>query len=166
MARFPKIQSPCPVRDSLADYMEGDMCSRCDRQVHDLRSMSEAQKESFLATCSGEVCVSYSVPISKLAAATALSAAVMALPVAAQDKLVDLEAAQPAAPTAVCEDDVITGGLRVSTTEQNAYLAIEDYEDIIVVVGGIKDLANVEYVDDDEDLKIPELPVTYEDADS
>ncbi len=35
--------------------------------------------------------------------------------------------------------------------------------DMIIIVGGIKDPANTEFVENPEDASIPELPVTYED---
>jgi hypothetical protein len=54
----------------------------CHRQVFDLNSMDDAQRLGFLASCSGEVCISYKAPLRIALAAMAASAA-MAVPLAA-----------------------------------------------------------------------------------
>ena len=38
-----------------------------------------------------------------------------------------------------------------------------DMEEMVIFVGGIKDPANVEFVEDPADKSLPELPVVYED---
>ena len=144
MARFPKIQRPCPAKDKLAEYMDGDVCRLCERQVFDLNSMTDDERMAFMASCTGEVCVSYSLPLRKLAAAAALPAAAVSMPAAAQDTLIDFESNQAEyEELPSCADD---------------FDLIE-----IIIVGGIKEPSNVEYIDTEEDLEIPELPVTYED---
>jgi hypothetical protein len=82
MATFPKIQGPCPYKDNIAAYMKGGTCGLCQRQVHDLTAMSDAERTTFLAGCSGEVCVSYRFPL-RAAAAAVLSIAAFAAPMAA-----------------------------------------------------------------------------------
>ncbi|MDQ0464381.1 putative Fe-S protein YdhL (DUF1289 family) [Caulobacter ginsengisoli] len=82
MAIFPKIQSPCPYKATLAAMMDGDMCRLCQRQVHDITDWTDDQRVSFLAGCSEEVCVSYSLPV-KVAVAAALAVATLAAPMAA-----------------------------------------------------------------------------------
>jgi hypothetical protein len=42
-----------------------DFCGHCSRSVHNLDSMTEAQREAFLTECSGKVCVSYTVPVTR-----------------------------------------------------------------------------------------------------
>ena len=129
MAIFPKVQSPCPYKDQLAQIMDGDSCRVCKRQVVDLNGMDDAGRVAFMKSCSGEVCVSYS--FRPVIAAAALATAMTALPMAA--------AAQEPAP--VAEDEI--------------------YAEIFV--GGIKDLANVEYVEEASDQAMADLPVVYED---
>jgi hypothetical protein len=124
MALFPKIQSPCPYKDSLASIMDGDQCRMCKRQVFDLTEMSDDQRLAFMAGCAGEVCVSYRLPV-RATLAVALAVAASAAPMAA--------AAQQA-------PEVITE----------------------VVVGGIKDLGKVRYVQHAEDGAVSDLPVVYE----
>ncbi len=137
MAMLPKVQSPCPYKDRLASVMEGDFCRMCKRDVCDLTHMTDGGRREFIAACEGEVCVSYRVRPALVAAA--MAASVAALPVAAQD----------AAPS---PEAVVYGG--------DAVPVDEDYEAIIV--GGIKDPKNTEWVEDAADAAIPELPVTVE----
>jgi hypothetical protein len=61
MARVPVITSPCPIRWKSAPRDGADFCGQCQRRVHNLDVMSEAQREAFFADCGGKVCVSYTV---------------------------------------------------------------------------------------------------------
>ncbi len=144
MARFPKVQRPCPVKNALSEYMDGDVCRLCERQVFDLNAMSDAERQAFIASCTDEVCVSYKIPLRGLAAAAALSAAAVSMPAAAQDTLIQLE----------------SGPAGYEELEK----CVDEFELIEIFVGGIKDVSDVEYIDTEEDLEIPELPVAYEDA--
>jgi predicted Fe-S protein YdhL (DUF1289 family) len=105
MARFPVVQSPCPYKANLAAVMEGDQCRMCQREVHDITAMSDAERDAFLAACSGEVCVKYEFRMPRRAAALALGAAAVAmpLPLAAQDAPVPDEAYE--------EIEILVGGL-------------------------------------------------------
>lgn len=140
---FPKIQSPCPYKSELAAVMDGDFCRMCKRNVIDLTSWSDEQRVSFLASCETEVCVSYRLPIKPALAAAAMAAAVAALPAAAQD-----------APAAVTVADVST----------SAAATPDPYEGMDIIVGGIKDPKNAEFVEDAADATMPALPVVYENA--
>jgi predicted Fe-S protein YdhL (DUF1289 family) len=98
MALFPKIQSPCPYKANLSAVMDGDFCRMCKREVTDLTAMSDGERVAFLDACTGEVCVSYRVPVLAAAAVAALSAGfAMAAPAAADDMTVQ---------------EVIVGGIR------------------------------------------------------
>ena len=141
MAKYPKIDSPCPYRSDLAAVMDGDHCRKCDRDVRDLTAMNDAGRAAFLASCEGEVCVSYRLPVRPALIAAAMAAAVAALPAAAQDVPVQVAAA---------------------TDVQDAGQAWD--EDDYIVVGGIEDPKNTELTVDAEDAKLPEMPVVYEDA--
>lgn len=144
MARYPKIQRTCPVKNSLAEYMDGDVCRLCTRRVFDLNAMTEIERQSFMNSCTDEVCVAYKLPRPRVVAAMAASAAMASMPVAAQETLIEVETDQ--------------SGYEV------LYGNVDEYELCEIIVGGIKDFGNVEYVDTAEDLETPELPVTYEDG--
>ncbi len=116
----------------------------CDRQVFNLDGMTDAERMRFMQSCKDEVCVSYSLPLRSMAAAVALSAGAIAMPAAAQDKLIDVDT--------------------VPVVVEDLEWCADELELIEIIVGGIKDLDNVEYIDTEEDLEIPELPVTIEDA--
>jgi predicted Fe-S protein YdhL (DUF1289 family) len=141
MAFFPKIQSPCPYKSRLASVMDGDFCRMCERQVFDLTEMSDTERSAFMAGCGEEVCVSYR--FGPAIAAAALAAAAVPTAAAAQD----LGPAVPSAASIAASTDAIA--------------ALDDVE---IMVGGIKDPANAEFVEAPADRTIPELPVVYEDA--
>ena len=135
MAQFPKIDSPCPYKADLAAIMDGDFCRMCKREVFDLNAWSDGERVAFLKGCETEVCVRYTLPVRPALAAAALAAAVIALPVAAQ------------------EPTVVYGDIAVPD---------EDYD--MIIVGGIKDPKAVAMVEDPTDANLPELPVVYDDA--
>jgi predicted Fe-S protein YdhL (DUF1289 family) len=82
VARFPKIQSPCPYKNPLA-LMDGDMCRMCKRQVVDLNGMSDSQRVALMEGCSGEICVTYKLSVRPVLAAAAFAALAVAAPTAA-----------------------------------------------------------------------------------
>ncbi|HKD20863.1 MAG TPA: hypothetical protein VKB71_02565 [Rhizomicrobium sp.] len=120
MAIFPKVQSPCPYKGKLSDILDGDVCRLCKREVFDLTHMTDGERVAFMEGCTGEVCVSYRIPV--MAAAVAIAA--IAAPVAA----------------AACE--------------------ATDAE--VIIVGGIRDPGNVQYVKNIDAVSTPELPVVYD----
>lgn len=61
MARVPTIASPCPLRWAGPPQPGMDFCGHCRRRVHNLDPMSDKEREEFLAGCTGDVCVSYTV---------------------------------------------------------------------------------------------------------
>ncbi len=141
MAFFPRIQSPCPYKSSLSAVMDGDFCRMCERRVFDLTAMTDAERRAFMAGCGEEVCVSYR--LRPAIAAAALAAAAVPVAAAAQDL-------GPAVPNAAWIAEAAPG--------------LGSMEEDNIIVGGIKDPANVEYVEDPADAAIPELPVVYEEA--
>jgi hypothetical protein len=122
--------------------MDGEVCRVCRRKVHDLGAMSETQRVTFLDACSDEICVKYTLPLPRKVAALALSAAVIALPVAAEEQTTTTEA-DKARPEAV-------------------YNGVDEAEEVFIIIGGIKVRSKREYVDAAEDEATPELPVVYE----
>ena len=122
--------------------MEGDHCTRCHRQVHDLSAMSEPERSAFLASCKGEICVSYALPFPRTIAAAAMSASLLAAGAAAAET-----------PPPQVEKPQAT----------SSYEDADKYQTILIFTGGIKDVSNAAYIDTAEDLAIPEIPVVYED---
>ena len=61
MARVPRITSPCPFRWQSAPQPGKDFCGQCSRRVHNLDSMTQTERETFLAACTGKVCVAYTI---------------------------------------------------------------------------------------------------------
>ncbi len=132
MPLFPKIQSPCPYKGRLSDIMDGDLCRLCKRQVVDLTDMADRERVAFLAGCAEEVCVSYRL---RPALAAASLIALLGAPAAA--------AAQEAAPAQLPE-------------------SMDFPEAELIIVGGINDPTQAQFVETSEDASLPELPVTYE----
>lgn len=135
MARFPRIQSPCPNKARLSEVMDGDFCRACDRTVIDLTHMREEEKEALMKATTGKICVSYRPAL----VAAAMAAAMAALPVAAAD------------------DISISTSADVSFQEP-----VDDYYDDEIVVGGITDAKKADYVEVKADADVPELPVIEE----
>jgi hypothetical protein len=123
MAIFPKVQNPCPLAGRVAEFMDGDTCRACQRQVFDLSAMTDGERRAFMAGCEGKVCVSYTMRLRPVVAA-AMIATGLAIPAAAS--------------------------------------ASDATNEIVIVLGGIEDPANTEYVEDASDSAIPVLPVVHE----
>ncbi len=94
MARFPIIESPCPIAGKGLPSGRSEHCNTCDRAVHNLNLMSTAERATFMRSCSGKVCVAYTIKVpagsipfrrTGLAAASLAAAALMSLPLAAQE---------------------------------------------------------------------------------
>ena len=61
MANFPPITSPCPLRWRALPEPGRDYCTFCEKRVHNLDRLSEAQRSALLASRSGSICVAYTV---------------------------------------------------------------------------------------------------------
>jgi hypothetical protein len=70
MTRVPVVTSPCPLRWSSAPQAGKDFCGHCQRRVHNLDGLNDAERVAFLRGCSGKVCVFYTVRRPKAVAAT------------------------------------------------------------------------------------------------
>ena len=149
MAKFPRIQSPCPYKSDLAAVMEGDFCRMCERNVFDLTGWSDGERVAFLAGCAEEVCVSYRVPVRSMLAAAALAAAAAALPSAAMAQEGVGDVSLMPAMAAAARD--------VAATQA---ASMQEFE---IIVGGIRDPANAEFIDHEAEATLAALPVVYED---
>jgi hypothetical protein len=83
MAKVPVITSACPIRFQGAPQPGKDFCGQCRRRVHNLDGMSDSERQTFFAACSGDVCVSYSVKRAVKIAAVGLATMGVATGVAA-----------------------------------------------------------------------------------
>lgn len=63
MASFPKIESPCPLRLTALPDAGKNYCSMCERKVHNLSAMTQFERSIFMRSCTGKVCVAYSIPV-------------------------------------------------------------------------------------------------------
>jgi hypothetical protein len=134
MARFPRIQSPCPYKGDLADIMVGSMCQLCHRDVIDLTAMSDSERYALVSGCAEEICVSYRVSAKTVIAAAALGAGF---------GMSGLAHAQIAEPT-------------------EAVYAEDDAELIPIIVGGLRAPDQAVWVDTDKPEGMAELPVIEE----
>lgn len=146
VTRFPRIQSPCPYKGNIAAILENDICRLCKREVFDLTDMSEKEQASFFKSCSGDVCVRYSLPV-RGAAVASLALAATALPAAAQEiSQADISVSYSnfddlqITPSEICPD--------------------EEWSDVIFV-GGIKDVSAIEMIDPSDEVDLADLPVIY-----
>ena len=126
MAFNPKIDNPCPYKNNLSAVMDGDFCTMCKRNVFDLNGMNDEARQSFLASCSTEVCVSYTLPVKQVAAIAAAATLLTPLPLAAQ-----VSATPDAAMEDVYEYDmIIVGGIKdPKATAQKAPIKAAPSED-------------------------------------
>src|SRR5262245_6153450 len=95
MAGVPRIDTPCPIQDKQVPTGATEHCTLCDRAVHNLDRMNDRERRVFMSSCSGKVCVAYTVRIPAgglrkraLTAAALAVAALTSLPAAAEDQLV------------------------------------------------------------------------------
>jgi hypothetical protein len=88
MARVPVVESPCPIAGKALPAGATEHCKLCERSVHNLDRMSDRERREFMGSCSGKVCVAYTVKIPVrhrgFAAASIAAAALVALPAAAE----------------------------------------------------------------------------------
>ena len=130
MARFPRIDGPCPLGVDEQRRISGH-CGRCGHQVHVLDDMDDTARESLLASSAGPMCVSYRIPARRLAA--------IALTLAAGSAMADPPTTQVAHADA-------------SPVEQATLLPLDQ----IVMVGGVDEPRSAQWIDDGT---LPELPM-------
>jgi hypothetical protein len=148
MAQVPVVESPCPIAGKALPAGDTEHCTRCDRSVHNLDRMSAAERVAFMKSCSGKVCVAYTVRIPgsglrkrAMAAAALTAAALTALPAAAQDQLV-------------------VGQSRIA--DPNDLPACDEYGDV-VITGGVAKGDEALWTDDGKDAP-PDIPAIEDDG--
>ncbi len=185
MSRFPRIDKPCPLSAEEQRAIDGH-CDRCDKHVHALTDLNEAERRALLANAAGPICVSYRIPaprrVGRIGAAIAATlittsayAAEPAMSPVAQPP--PIGAAPQASDDALLDMDdlVFVGGI---DDPQDALMAEDtsvpelplrtvasasgddetlDSDLVVVVGGGVSDPADVEWVE--EDTLLPTLPM-------
>jgi hypothetical protein len=149
MARFPKIDQPCPLDIDEQRRIAGD-CGRCGKPVHALDAMGDAERLAWMRAAKGPVCVTYRISARGaalgLGAALALSAPVGRAQSTPPPAASDLQTPAPIAhPIGGAEADASVDGQRLET---------------ITITGGVSDPATVEFIDAADAL--PDMPVLHE----
>jgi hypothetical protein len=146
MSRVPVVESPCPIVGKSLPAGATEHCAQCDRTVHNLDLMTARERQDFMASCSGKVCVAYTVRVpasgfrKRAATAAAIAAAALAsLPIAAQEPVV--EGASP-------------------VPDPNELPGCDDWE---VITGGVAKGDEAKWTDDGKDAP-PELPTIVDDG--
>jgi hypothetical protein len=134
MSRFPVIDSPCPLRVANLPQAGRDHCGHCDRQVQNLDGMSASQREAFMRSCSGKVCVAYTVHRKvarrNLSLGIGLVASLAGSAAMADEPLVDTSSSAPSAP--------VIG----STTDPQSMKHVE-----MIMVGGVENPGEARWSD-------------------
>jgi hypothetical protein len=154
LARFPKIDQPCPLSPKAQRGIKGD-CGLCGKTVHCLDGKSDGERAALLRNASGPVCVSYRIAAS-LSAAVALS---MAGPLAASPSSSAADA-EPAPQTTQADTRPVI--FTADPPPAQTSVAQEEVldEDELIFVGGISRPDEAEWIDTDASL--PELPMRVE----
>jgi hypothetical protein len=155
MARVPVVESPCPIAGKQLPKGATEHCTVCDRSVHNLDRMNARERVEFMSSCSGKVCVAYTVrvPVGSLrnrgfTAAALAAAAMVSLPLAAQEV--------PAVEGALVE------GQSPVAADPGQLPHCDDYAEF-ELMGGVSHGDQAEWADDGKDAP-PELPTVEDDG--
>ena len=140
MSRFPRIDKPCPLSAEEQRAIDGH-CDRCDKHVHALNGMNEAERRALLANATGPICVSYRIPAPRRVGRIGAAIAATLITTSAY-------AAEPAM-SPVAQPPPIGAAPQAS---DDALLDMDD----LVFVGGIDDPQDAMMA---EDTSVPELPL-------
>ena len=148
MAKAPIIDSPCPLRASQMPQAGRDHCGHCDRKVHNLDGMSTQQREAFMRSCTGKVCVAYTVhraaPRRNLALGATLVAAMTGSGMAMAQQAPALLTPEPAKQSPVAPDPSVT----ILTPAQIA--AIDPIQLTGMLMGGVLNPGDARWADESE----------------
>lgn len=146
MARFPKIDSPCPLNVDEQLRIDG-YCGRCDKHVHALDGMSDAERAALLQAAKGSLCVSYRAPQRRSAGfGVAIAATLVATSAFAGEPPCAATAAPIAGPSASMPATPVAPASLVADTEQLDF----------IMVGGVSEPGEAEWVGDDARPQLPE----------
>lgn len=155
MARVPVVESPCPVAGKQLPKGSSEHCSVCDRSVHNLNLLSASERVEFMNSCSGKVCVAYTVrvPVSSLrkrglGMAALAAGALVSLPLAAAE-------GTPAEPPLV-------EGASPVPADPATLPNCDDYAEL-EWMGGVTHGDQAKWVDDGKDAP-PDLPTVEDDG--
>ena len=98
-----------------------DFCGQCQRRVHNLDGMTQAQREEFFAECNGEVCVAYTVKRAPLIAGIATLSTVAGIALAQEVTVND-------PPSPYCDPRGLTEIIVGGTTAGKALQWIDESE--------------------------------------
>ncbi|MEP6882773.1 MAG: hypothetical protein ABI866_12315 [Dokdonella sp.] len=147
MARVPRIDSPCPLKQAEQLRIDGH-CGRCNKHVHSLDGLDDAQRRALFAAAKGPLCVSYRMPVNRAPALGAAMAVMFSASAAMAGQ--DCDEAKP-----------VYQSVGSAPVEQ---LVIHDESeserlDYVVVTGGVESAADAAWIDDGS---LPDLPVVIE----
>lgn len=148
MAKAPIIDSPCPFSASETPQAGRDHCGHCDRKVHNLDGMSTQQREHFMRSCTGKVCVAYTVhraaPRRNLALGATLVAALSGTGMAMAQQVPPLLAPEPAQHSPVTSDPSVT------IVEPSQLLTVDSLQLTSVVMGGVLNPGDARWAEESE----------------
>jgi hypothetical protein len=143
MAKYPRIDSPCPLTKTEIGKFENGFCQHCERTVHNLDYMNNSERVEFIRQCKGKVCVSYTVKTAT-AAAIALTTVMSSTAVFATDALNKSEQNLPQNPI---QTQVATPG-KFNT----------DLELVEIMVGSVSNPKDADWDEHADGKDLPELP--------
>lgn len=157
MARFPRIDTPCPLSAAARNALDGH-CAHCDRHVHRLDDLSEPARRALLADAGGPICVSYRRPATRNAnrVGTAIAATLIVASGLAQ-------AGTPVSDTPSAPQPGAQADTAASPPSVQAAIAAMEHDgmpqtlDDVVLVGGVSEPGDADWIDDDDAL--PSLPM-------
>ncbi len=164
MASFPKIESPCPLRVTVLPSAGKDFCSMCERKVHNLSAMNQFERSVFMRSCTGKVCVAYSIPVAstKTLAIAGVSLGMAMLLGAGSALAGDSDAAAQFDPAQKPESLLQTDTQEKNCDDDEMREEIEE-ESFILIGGGISSPQDAEWVDAD-DILLAKIPTIAADA--
>ncbi len=145
MPSFPRIDSPCPLSAEEQGAIDGH-CDRCDKHVHALNDMNEAERRALLANAAGPICVSYRKPVPRRVGRIGVAIAATLITTTAY------AAGEPAPPPA--------GQPTVAAALQGVE-ELDSELDFVLITGGVNDPQDALAA---EDTSVPELPIRTVDA--
>lgn len=149
-SKVPKITSPCPLRFSAMPRTGADFCGKCERKVHNLDDMTTEQRQTFFASCSGEVCVAYTVRRATSVAAISLAAmsAIAGATAFAQEVTVNDPPSPYCDPRAAHTEEILMGG----TTAGKDLQWIDESEAELPTVGDLPEIEAADWLPTPDDM--------------